>query len=440
MNRIGISSSPAFHGITHHAAQQSIEGRTSPAPPQGPLRPREPCTAKLARGTKPRGTELVRIRPYGHGRCMLDYYIEQDGIRRRHREKFDNVEEAAARAQAIEQGEYALLHRGRKAVVLQSPGGVTVEDCITAWREAGEAQKRHLAAFRERIIYALKPLRAFMARHGIGMPGQWTRSMFDRYVQERTRDGVGLATVRKEYAVLCAAMSHAESRGMIEANPLRNFFRGLRVASHVPDVPSPQDLQKIMDALPCPDARRLFYGLLATGARITEAASLRGEDVSGTVIHFRRGVKFGFPPRVRPAAGIAVRRARPWPCVHLPGQAVAAVVVPAHGLAGMQEGRCGAHVAAHMPPCPRHIQPCQRRTRVHGHGTVRMAVVRYRATVCQHLGAVQGSGRVAAQTGCCGMKDGRDNGQCASDGDGRGSPHVHHCASEFMSRLPIRLD
>ena len=322
MNRIGISSSPAFHGITHPAAQQSIEGRASPAQQRGPLHPRDPCSAKLARGTRPRGTELVRIRPYGHGRCMLDYYIEQDGIRRRHREKFDNVEQAAARAQAIEQGEYALLHRGRKAVVLQPPGGITVEDCITAWREAGDAQKRHSPAFRERIGHALKPLRAFMARHGIGMPGQWTRSMFDRYVQERTRDGVGLATVRKEYAVLCAAMSHAESRGMIEANPLRNFFRGLRVASHVPDVPSPQDLQKIMDALPCADARRLFYGLLVTGARITEAASLRGEDVSGTVIHFRRGVKFGFArvcvlrqalPFDVPARGhVFTYRGKPW--------------------------------------------------------------------------------------------------------------------------------
>jgi integrase len=66
----------------------------------------------------------------------------------------------------------------------------------------------------------------------------------------------------------------------------------------IPDVPSPDDLQKIFDALPTVATKKAFYALLALGCRVGSFCELMCEDtgVDGQIA-FKREVKAGWQYR-----------------------------------------------------------------------------------------------------------------------------------------------
>lgn len=152
-----------------------------------------------------------------------------------------------------------------------------------------------------------------------------TRLHLDQYVAARKRQGVSHNTVLKDYRCLHAALAWAVTRDLIARNPIQRAGMTATKAQ-VPEIPTPEQLQAISDALDV-DARRFMWLALATGARLSELIGLRAGDVrrgadGGLVIHFVAGTKFDrprrcpvpcpLPWRMEPGGHVLTRRGRPW--------------------------------------------------------------------------------------------------------------------------------
>jgi len=152
----------------------------------------------------------------------------------------------------------------------------------------------------------------FFDAQGVTSVDQLTRSLFDQYAAARTAAGIHMSTVKKNYSILCAALNFGVSRELIARNPIAGFFRGVRIAEKIIEVPMPDALARVMAALPHSDARRLYWFLLASGCRISEAIALDVADVGADFIHFHRDCKGGYErhapapafPFTLPASGL----------------------------------------------------------------------------------------------------------------------------------------
>jgi len=170
----------------------------------------------------------------------------------------------------------------------QQAAALPITEAVARWRAHCDSLRRHSASYRERIEFAMKPLLA----HFADRPADTIdRAAFDEYVAVRTAAGVGLGTVKKEYCILAAALSWCAGRGIIARCGLAGYFRGVRVIEKTITVPQPDELQRVMAALPHEDARRLYWFLCATGCRITEAIELQADDIHADCIRFWRGCK-----------------------------------------------------------------------------------------------------------------------------------------------------
>ncbi|NLF40278.1 site-specific integrase [bacterium] len=252
----------------------------------------------------------MTIRPTHSGKWRLDFRIAG----RRFRETYAAHPAALARAAQIEQG--GPVER-RKPVMAPAAPAEPFRDAFARWQAVCAASGRHSPSYQARVELAGKALSPLLARAAT----QITPAAFDAYLQARLAAGVCLATVAKEFRILSAALEWAASRGLAGGNPLRGYFRTIRVPAKAIRVPAPRDLAAVWIELGDPDARRLFTFLVQTGCRIGEAAALETGDVRDGTLRLERGVKGGRPrtiPRppcldALPDAGrVLTNHGRPW--------------------------------------------------------------------------------------------------------------------------------
>jgi len=204
-----------------------------------------------------------------------------------------------------------------EAQASQQPHALPIGEAVKRWRTHCNSLRRHSFNHKERIDYAVKQLRAHFGDRPADTIG---RADFDGYVAARTATGVSLGTVKKEYNVLAAALSWCVSRDIIARFALAGYFRGVRIIEKQITVPQPDDLARIMAALPA-DGRKLFWFLLSTGCRISEACAFDVSDIGADFIRFHRNCKGGYErtaplpafPYPLPIAGLAFSYAgREW--------------------------------------------------------------------------------------------------------------------------------
>ena len=210
---------------------------------------------------------------------------------RRVRRMFKSLVEAESYIQNGRQGITIASSTNAAQAQSSARGGLSVAECIAQWQAHCKSLQKHSANYRERVMFAE---RALVKHFGTRPADSIDKAAFDAYLAHRTAAGVSASTVKKEYCILVAALRWCASRGIVSACSLGGYWRGVRIVEKTISVPSPEELQRVHDALPHEDARRLFWFLCATGCRITEAIELMAEDIHSDCIHFHRGVKGGY--------------------------------------------------------------------------------------------------------------------------------------------------
>jgi integrase len=119
------------------------------------------------------------------------------------------------------------------------------------------------------------------------------KKLFDTYVAKRLKT-VKPSTVKADYIILNSALNYAVSRSIdgIELNPISGYWRNIKMDHKVNEVPMPDKLQALINALDC-DTRKAIWFCLATGCRFNEMATLQASDITNGVIYFHH-CKFGY--------------------------------------------------------------------------------------------------------------------------------------------------
>jgi integrase/recombinase XerD len=212
----------------------------------------------------------VRKRP--NGKYTIDYRVGGQRVR----------ETWPTRAMASERMHEVALRRSRGARPVTA--NVSVDEIMARYIEWLRVQDRsagYIAQYQS-VRRRCAPIMMLQVR-------RLNKALYDRWVAERRAAGVGQQPVISEYRVLHAALEYAVSREIISENPLAKYKLAAR-KPRMPYVPTPEELQRIFDALrgrdahQTHDARRLVYFALATGARLNEIITLRAENVSGNVV------------------------------------------------------------------------------------------------------------------------------------------------------------
>lgn len=207
-----------------------------------------------------------------NGRWFVDFTLAG----RRYRERFADRAQAEIRKMEI-----------ARARATGDPVGVpnvSVGDIVARW-EAWLDTRERSPQYRKRISVAkraLAPVLALKLR-------MLSKTAFDNYVAMRKAAGRAGNTIGAEFRVLHSALEFAVSRDVIARNPLAKY-RLEKPKERVPEVPSPESLQRIFDAVRgSSDADRgaclrFYWFALATGMRFSEIVAARGEDVRNGVL------------------------------------------------------------------------------------------------------------------------------------------------------------
>lgn len=195
---------------------------------------------------------------------------------RRLREKFCDKAQAEMRVLEIARARAA----GEQIVV----PNVSVADIMTRWEAWLDTQERS-PQYRKRIGVAKRALAPVL---GLKLR-MLNKNVMDNYVAMRKQAGRAGNTIGAEFRVLHSALEFAVSRDIIPRNPIAKY-RLERPKERVPPVPSPDELQRIFDAVAGSSEAdrmaclRFYWFALATGMRFSEIATARGEDVRNGVL------------------------------------------------------------------------------------------------------------------------------------------------------------
>lgn len=224
----------------------------------------------------------MNLRRTSAGHWRIDYRARG----RRVRETY--LDEKAARARLAT---LSMLPVGRRD---PPPSDLQLIPLLDRYCSHAMATGRRQPATAEREKYTRPRLHRLLDSLGIRTVSALTRRSFDSYVKARSEAGISLATIQRDTRTLFAALSHAESRGLIATHPLRGYWRGTRIVAHTPDVLTAPQLQSVFDSLRDDEERRAFWFILATGLRSQEFSTLRQADVSNGILRVWRVQKGGY--------------------------------------------------------------------------------------------------------------------------------------------------
>jgi len=215
---------------------------------------------------------------------------------RRVRRMFKSLTEAQGYLQAHDAGGqgHDKAARANAAQASAQPCAMSIATLFKKWLAHCDSLRKHSRQYQLVRGCYINSMHTFFTERGITEVDQITRGLFDEYIAWRTAAGASMSTVRKDYSIITAALSYGVTREHIARNPIAGYFRGVRVVEKSITVPMPDELRRVMAALPHEDTRRLFWFLCATGCRITEAIELQAADVAGDCIRFHRGCKGGY--------------------------------------------------------------------------------------------------------------------------------------------------
>ncbi len=215
------------------------------------------------------------------GRILIDYRLHG----RRVREKYSTELEADLRLNEIER----LRLMGHNA----KPWDATIANCIDRWITFLRQRGRQ-PAYLDRIDVALNNIIPFLNQRGIETVGKLNKTTIDDYYAYRRKLGRKDQTILNEYRVVNSAINWAVSRDIVEKNPI-NGYRFDQIVHEIPEVPMPEDIQKIFDHLTDDDTRSIFYYILAMGSRFGETVALTAEniDAGNNTVAYNKSVKGG---------------------------------------------------------------------------------------------------------------------------------------------------
>jgi len=219
------------------------------------------------------------------GSYKIDYRINNKRIR----ESYPSLQLCTLRIQEIESGNVIKPRIKRTIQKL-----VSLEDCFSSWHKWSITNSRLAESTQQLCKICHSTLFSWLKDNNIIYVDDINKSIFDRYVQCRKKQGVGLATIKKEYNFLSAALNFCVSRDIIVNNSLTGFWKGIKIQANAPEVPEVEDIQKIFDNLPDTDTRKAFYCILAHGCRFSEFATLHNSDIQNDIIRFWRVQKGGY--------------------------------------------------------------------------------------------------------------------------------------------------
>ena len=224
------------------------------------------------------------------GSYKIDYRVSGKRIR----ESYSSIQLCALRIQEIESGN-VIKPRFKKTLQKQ----ISLEECFDTWYKWSITNGRLAESTQKLCKICRNTLFSWLQDNSIIQVNDISKSIFDKYVVFRKKQGVGLATIKKEYNFLSAALTFCVSRDIIISNPLISFWKGVSIKTNIPEVPKISTIQRIFDKLPDLDTKKAFWFILSVGCRASEFTTLKSEDIKNGIIRFWRVQKGGYERYVK---------------------------------------------------------------------------------------------------------------------------------------------
>jgi integrase/recombinase XerD len=170
--------------------------------------------------------------------------------------------------------------RGRRPVGDPAPVETPLADAVARWLLAPHGYtSRTLQSARNRLAAWLE----WCASRGVTLASQITPALVDAWITERSA-AVSRRTVNRDLRAARVALRWCSKRKLLAAPAALGEHQGLREpARHLRrEVPDPDELARVLEAVTHPRHRAALYALAATGLRIEELRRLHlGSLVDG---------------------------------------------------------------------------------------------------------------------------------------------------------------